>query len=79
MVTRKANLTNGTTDLREVLEVLRSFNVTRYRTADLELELGPAAPSRELEDFATSGLEDDGEDARFDHVGMRPRREEADA
>lgn len=79
MATRKANSTNGKTDLQEILEVLRNFNVTRYRTPDLELELGPSAPRRELEDFATSGLEDDGEDARFDHVGMRPRREGADA
>lgn len=77
--TRKANLMNGTTKLREILETLRAYGVTRYRTGDLEVELGPLQPARELEDFATVGLEPEADDARFDHVGMRPRREEADA
>lgn len=77
--TRKASSTNGTTDLRQLLETLRTYGVTRYRAGDVEVELGAVQPARELEDFATVGLEEEAEDARFDHVGMRPRREEADA
>lgn len=77
MTTRRRNSTSGTTDLREVLEVLRSFGVTRYRAADLELELAPQQPNRALEDFATTGQEPEAlEDDRFNHVGMRPRRRE---
>lgn len=74
MTIAKPNLTNGTTvDLTALLDVMRAYGVTRYKTAELELELGPMMPPRILDDFATTGvdLEDDG---RFDHVAMRPRR-----
>lgn len=76
MTTRRRSSTSGTTDLREVLEVLRSFGVTRYRLGDLEVELAPQQPSRALEDFATTGADAElpEDDDRFDHVGMRPRR-----
>lgn len=74
--TRKASSTLGTDRLREILEVLKAYGVTRYREAELELELAPQMPQRALEDFATTGLEaiatDD--DGRFDHVAMRPRK-----
>lgn len=74
MTTLKPSLTSGTTvDLTALLDVLRAYGVARYKTAELELELGPMVPPRILDDFATTGvdLEDDG---RFDHVAMRPRR-----
>lgn len=74
MTIAKPNSTNGTTaDLTALLDVLRAYGVARYKTAELELELGPMMPPRILDDFATTGvdLEDDG---RFDHVAMRPRR-----
>lgn len=74
MTIKKASLTHGTDRLREVLEVLRAYGVTRYREAELELELGPIMPPRTLDDFATTGVESEDDDGRFDHVAIRPRR-----
>lgn len=73
MTTRKRNLTHSMTDLREMLEALRAYGVSRYKLGELEVELAVEQPARDAEDFATAGLED--EDSRFDHVAMRPRRE----
>ena len=70
----KRNSTTGTIDLRGLLEAMRAYNVTRYRDGEFEVVMGAVQPPREVEDFATVGIED--EDGRFDHVAMRPRREE---
>ena len=71
------NLRNGS-DTEDLLAMLRRHGVTRYRNGDLEVELGPVAPPRELEDFATAGAESEIEDdARFDHVGIRLRQVQA--
>ncbi len=71
------NLKNGN-DPEELLAMLRRHGVTRYRNGELEVELGPVAPPRELEDFATAGAESEIEDdARFDHVGIRLRQVQA--
>ena len=71
------SLKNGN-DTEELLAMLRRHGVTRWRNGDLEVELGPVAPPRELEDFATAGAESEIEDdARFDHVGIRLRQVQA--
>lgn len=71
------NWKNGN-DAEELFAMLRRHGVTRYRNGDLEVELGPALPPRELEDFATAGAESEIEDdARFDHVGIRLRQVQA--
>lgn len=66
-------------DMDEVLATLRKHGVTRFVLhGGFDVTLGPLQPPRELEDFATPGPDaaaaiDD--DARWDHVGIRLRRE----
>ena len=78
MATRKANLLNGidAEDLGLMLTLLRAHGVTRLRSGELEVELGPLMPPRSLDDFATTGLEEVAidDDGRFDHVGIRLKK-----
>lgn len=77
--TQNPSLTHGTIDMDELyrmLSLLRSVGVTRFKSKDIEVELGPMMPPRSLEDFATTGLEEiaNEDDGRFDHVGIRLRK-----
>ena len=82
MPTPKVNLLSGIDlgDLAVMLDVLRAHGVTRLRSGEIEVELGPVAPPRELDDFALTGTEsenDDDDDAKWDHVGIRLRKVDA--
>ncbi len=79
MVIKKQNLMLGidSTDLAAMLTLLRLYGVSRLKSGDVEIELGPIMPPRSLDDFATTGVEETMEDdARFDHVGIRLRKME---
>ena len=81
MATPKVNLLSGIDlgDLAVMLDVLRQHGVTRLRSGEIEVELGPVAmPPRALDDFALTGTEpDDDDDAKWDHVGIRLRKVDA--
>jgi len=77
MVTKKQNLMLGidAADLATMLTLLRLHGVSRLRSGDVEIELGPIMPPRSLDDFAMTGTEELMEDdARFDHVGIKLRK-----
>ena len=77
MAIKKQNLMLGidSTDLAAMLTLLRLHGVSRLRSGDVEIELGPIMPPRSLDDFAMTGTEELMEDdARFDHVGIKLRK-----
>lgn len=63
-------------DLATMLTLLRLHGVSRLKSGDVEIELGPIMPPRSLDDFATTGVDDMTmeDDARFDHVGIKLRK-----
>lgn len=77
MAIKKQSLMLGinAADLASMLTLLRLHGVSRLRSGDVEIELGPIMPPRSLDDFATTGVEEMMEDdARFDHVGIKLRK-----
>lgn len=64
--------------LRALIRLLRDEGVARLQSGDLVVELGAHVPARGLEDFATTGNDDElvEDDGRFDHVGIRLKKAE---
>lgn len=81
--TPKASSTNGTLnvdveELRKLIRMLREEGVTRFdQFGAVEIELSALPPSRALEDFATTGIDELADnldsDDRFAHVGIKIR------
>lgn len=79
MAIKKQSLMLGidAADLASMLTLLRLHGVSKIKSGDVEIELGPIMPPRSLDDFATTGVEEMMEDdARFDHVGIKLRKME---
>ena len=77
MAIKKQSLMLGidAADLASMLTLLRLHGVSKIKSGDVEIELGPIMPPRSLDDFATTGVEEMMEDdARFDHVGIKLRK-----
>lgn len=77
MAIKKQSLMLGidAADLASMLTLLRLHGVSKIKSGDVEIELGPIMPARSLDDFATTGVEEMMEDdARFDHVGIKLRK-----
>lgn len=77
MAIKKQSLMLGidAADLVSMLTLLRLHGVSKIKSGDVEIELGPIMPPRSLDDFATTGVEEMMEDdARFDHVGIKLRK-----